>query len=321
MNDSANGLPQDDPENHRCPKGSYPAMVTPFREDGTIDFDGVDRLTDWHVEAGVAGIFACGLSAEINWMQDAEKIALADRIVQRVAGRIPVVATAIRQGTIDDQAQLVCRMHDIGAEVVAISVCQLAEESEEDRVWIKRFNALVQQVPASIPLAFYECPLPYWRLLSDQTIDHVAQTGRFCFLKDTCCDIDTIRRRLDIIRDTRLQLFNANTPTLLASLGAGADGFCGIGANYFPELYAWICRHFADQSELASNLHQFLDSTFRLTEGEFYPVSAKWYVRERGVEIGLASRKLPDATLPAKLIEDLNTIRTSEIEWMERVRG
>jgi len=291
-------------------------MVTPFREDRTIDFDGVDRLTDLYIDAGVAGIFACGLSAEISWMEDEEKVALARRIVRHVAGRVPVVATAIRLGTIEDQVQLVRRMHDTGAEIVAISVCQLAEDAEDDGVWLTRFDTLLRQVPASIPLAFYECPLPYWRRLSDQTIDHVAHSGRFCFLKDTCCNIDTIRRRLDILRDTRLQLFNAHTPTLLASLAAGADGFCGIGANYFPELYAWICRHFAEQPDRAGALQQFLDGTFRVTEGEFYPVSAKWYLRERGVEIGLASRKLPDATLPAEFIGALKAMRDREIEWL-----
>jgi 4-hydroxy-tetrahydrodipicolinate synthase len=307
-------------QSDKLPGGSYPAMLTAFQDDGAIDWDGVDRLTDYCIEAGVAGIFACGLSAEITEMDEEEKGALAERIVRRAAGRVPVVAGAIVWGPLDRQTELIRRVHGAGADAVAIAVSQLADQDQDDQVWIENAGMLLDQIPDEIQLAMYECPLPYHRLLSDEAIAWAAQSGRFCFLKDTSCNIETIRRRLDLIRGSRLQLLNANTRTLLASLQAGAEGFCGIGANYMPELFAWLCRHCEDQPEMATKLHQFMDSWLDLQESEFYPASAKEYLRQRGLKIGQFSRKLR-SELPSSFAERLAGMRAGEGQWLDRLIG
>ena len=84
----------------KLPPGIYPAMLTAFHQNGAIDWDGVDRITDFCIESGVAGIFACGLSAEIDQMDDDEKAALAEHIMRYVDGRVPVVASAITGGSL-----------------------------------------------------------------------------------------------------------------------------------------------------------------------------------------------------------------------------
>ena len=307
-----------DLEQSRLPMGSYPAMLTAFTDDGSIDFDGVDRLTDYCIEKGAAGIFACGLSAEIREMSDVERVSLAERIVRRVAGRVPVVAGAISEGPLESQAELIERIHGVGADVVAIGVYQLAKEEEDDRVWIENAEKLLEMISPQILLSMYECPLPYHRLLSDEALAWAAGTARFCFMKDTCCNFETIRRRLEIVRDTPLQLLNANTETLLESLQAGMEGFCGIGANYMPELYAWLCQHHTDQPELAARLQAYLTKTVALTENEFYPASAKEYLRQRGLDIGSFSRKQPNR-VSDDCVQQLDAMRTNEIEWQQQL--
>lgn len=307
-------------EQSRLPTGSYPAMLTAFGDDGAIDFDGVDRLTDHCIEKGAAGIFACGLSAEIREMSNEERVLLAERIVRRAAGRVPVVAGAITEGPLESQAELIERIHNAGADVVAIGVYQLAAEEEDEKTWIENAEKLLDLISPQILLSMYECPLPYHRLLSDEALAWAAASGRFCFMKDTCCDIDTIRRRLDIVRDTPLQLLNANTETLLASLQAGAEGFCGIGANYMPELYAWLCKHHSDQPKQAAKLQDYLTQTLDVTENEFYPASAKQYLQQHGLDIGSFSRKLPDG-VSDDCVEQLAGMRTSELQWKEQLFG
>ena len=88
-------------EAQRLPRGSYPAMLTAFLDDGQIDWEGVDRLTDFCIDHSAAGIFACGLSAEIGLMDDEEKGSLAERILHHAAGRVPMVVGAITSGPID----------------------------------------------------------------------------------------------------------------------------------------------------------------------------------------------------------------------------
>ena len=311
-----NELPR--PATTSLPAGSYPAMLTPFHDDGAIDWGGVDRLTDHCIETGAAGIFACGLSAEVLQMDDDEKVRLADRIIRRVAGQIPVVAGAISVDGIERLAALIGRVHDVGADQVAVGVAHMADEAANDIEWIERADELLGRIPADVNLAMYECPLPYHRLLNDDAIRWTAESGRFVFLKDTCCDIATIGRRIDLIRDSPLQMFNANTATLTASLRAGACGFCGIGANFMPELYVWLCRHYDSDPEVADELQQFLDSTFKVTEDSTYPASAKSFLQRRGVDIGTTSRKVPGGITPEGDVA-LNELLANNEKWLSRV--
>jgi 4-hydroxy-tetrahydrodipicolinate synthase len=314
-----NSMPETPPPpSDRLPRGFYPVMVTAFHEDGSIDWEGVDRITDFCITTGAAGLFAGGLSAEIDQMDDMEKVALADRIVRRAAGRVPVIAGAITSGPLEQQAELVRRIEATGADAVTISACQLADQADPDRVWLENAEQLLELIPSSVRLALYECPWTYWRLLSDATLAWVAGTDRFGLLKDTCCSIGTIRQRLERISGSRVQLFNANTQTLLMSLQAGADGFCGIGANYFPELFGWLGEHFDDQVDVAQELQQFLTSCCELTEGPFYPVVAKEYLQGRGVRIGSWSRRR-SADLPAEIAEALLAMRLAADRWTRRL--
>ena len=90
---------------------------------------------------------------------------------------------------------------------------------------------------------FYECPYPYKRVLSAENIKWCADTGRFFFLKDTCCDARQIQEKLKVLKGTQLKLYNANTATLLESLRGGAAGYSGVMANFHPELYEWLCKN------------------------------------------------------------------------------
>jgi len=312
MNQSPN------PTENKFPRGSYPAMLTAFHDDGAINWEGVDRLTDQCIASGAAGIFACGGSAEVMQMDVDEIAQLAERIIKHTAGRVPIVASAIFPGPLEAQAELINRINDAGADIVSIGVGQLAAEEEDDDTWIKNVEKLFELLPSDIRLAMYECPMPYHRLLSEQTIAWAASSGRFQFLKDTCCDIKVIRRRLEIIAGSSLQLFNANTETLLESLQAGVDGFCGIGANYQPELYAWLCKNYETEPELAAELHRFLDGTVVLTEDSTYPASAKNYLQQRGLDIGGFSRKIPDGVTAEGSVR-LGGMLEQERAWLERI--
>jgi len=312
MNQSTN------PSENKFPKGSYPAMPTAFHRDGAIDWEGVDRLTDHCIASGAAGIFACGGSAEIAQMDDDEITQLAERITKRTAGQVPIVACAISTEPIEAQAALVSRIHDAGADAIALGVYQLAGEEENDDTWIRNAETLLELISSDVRLAMYECPQPYHRLVSEQTISWAASSGRFHFLKDTCCHVETIRKRLEIIAGSPLQLFNANTETLLESLQAGVDGFCGIGANYQPELYAWLCKNYEAEPKLAAELHRFLDGTVVLTEDSTYPASAKNYLQQRGLAIGGFSRKMP-AGVTAEGSARLGKMLEQERKWLERL--
>src|SRR6266516_2755690 len=74
-------------------RGAWPVLVTPFAEDGTIDWPAYEAMLHWFLERGVGGIFAVCLSSEMFHLAEDERYALARVAVRVVGGRVPVVAT------------------------------------------------------------------------------------------------------------------------------------------------------------------------------------------------------------------------------------
>jgi len=201
---------------------------------------------------------------------------------------------------------------------VGISVCQIANEGENDQTWLKNLNWILQELPDGIRLGLYECPWPYQRLLSDDVFRWVVESGKFYFLKDTCGQIETIRRRLEVCQNSNLKLFNANTKTLLLSLQAGARGFSGVGANYFPELYVWLCKNYKQHPETSLNLQNFMNECHELIEGQYYPISAKEYLRQQGVCISSYCRT-KQMEIPSCVYERLRVLYDDVNSWLQKI--
>ncbi|HSI83728.1 MAG: dihydrodipicolinate synthase family protein [Candidatus Methylacidiphilales bacterium] len=253
--------------------GVWPVMLTPFTPAGAVDYPALDRLIDWYINARVAGLFAVCLSSEMYYLDNDERIKLARHVVSRAADRVPVVATGTFGGSIAEQAAMVWRMAETGVAGVVVISNQLAAAHESDAVWQQRAEELIRAT-GDIPLGLYECPLPYKRLLSAEMLKWAAQTGRFVFHKDTCCEMKSILAKLGAVRGTGFRWFNANTATLLESLLAGADGYSGIGANVMPALYSWLCRNYRTQPETAVRLQRFLSIADAVVRHK-YPACAK----------------------------------------------
>ena len=269
-------------------KGVWPVMLTPFRDDGAIDWSGLDALVEWYLDAGVTGLFAVCLSSEMYELTPEERVRLARHVVVRAAGRVPVVAAGAFGETIAAQTDATTRIADTGVMAVVLTVNQLASENDSDAVWQTNTEALCAAC-GDIPLGLYECPVPYHRKLSPELLGWAARTGRFRFLKDTCCDLARIRAKLAALAGTGMGFYNAHCPSLLESLRLGGHGYSGIAANYYPELFVRLCAEFADQPAEAERRQRFLtlaDGTIR----HRYPASAKRWLRMRGLPIGETCR-------------------------------
>jgi len=300
----------------QLPHGLWPVMLTPFRDDGALDLPGLDALVDWYLDAGSAGLFAVALSGEMYEMSDEERLAVARRVVARAAGRAPVVASATFGGALESQADFVKRMAETGVAAVVILPCQLVAPDEDDAALQRQIERLLA-LTDPLPLGVYECPRPYHRLFTPELLAWAAQTGRFRYFKDTCCDIGMIRARLAAMGDAQLGLFNANTQTALASLQAGAAGISPIAGNYYAALYAWLCEHYRDQPALAAELQAGLTEMERIASHK-YPAAAKFYLARLGVPITSVCRT-PVAPITEADVAQLDVLREVVRGWVERL--
>ena len=257
-------------------RGVWPVMLTPFNEDREFDWPSLKKLIDWYLAAGVNGLFANCQSSEMFYLSDAESLQLTRFVLEYVGGRVPVVASGHTACGLSQQIEQLGRMAETGVDSIILISNRLAMQSEGDEVVLDSLQKITTALPKNVGLGIYECPHPYKRLLSDHVVSWCAQSGRYTFIKDTCCQIDTIRRRLGLIRGSRLHLANANGQTLLASLQAGCHGYSGVMTNFHPELYVWLCENWQKEPEKAIMVSDYL-STASLAEHLDYPICAKDY--------------------------------------------
>lgn len=261
-------------------QGVWPVMLTPFTEDGEVDYASLERLVEWYEENGAQGLFATCQSSEVFCLSLEERVKITQTVVKKA--RVPVIASGHVSWGLEDQKEELRRLADTGVEAVVLITNRLARQDESGEVWMDRLERLMAALPETMPLGFYECPFPYKRLLTEEEVAFCAQSGRFRFLKDTCCDPATLARRIKLTEGTPLKLYNANSATLLETLRLGGAGFSGIMANFHPQLYTWLCENWDKEPEKAEELQGFLTMCSYI-ENRLYPVNAKYYLKKLGI--------------------------------------
>lgn len=272
------------------PGGVWPTMITPFTADKRIDFDTLAPMADWYVREGVDGLFAVCQSSAMFEMTLDERVSLAKASLEAVAGRVPVIASGHVSDTLSDQVKETNRIIETGIEAFVFVTNRFARPGDSDDMWFASLERLLAETPREVPLGLYECPYPYKRELSPALIARIAATGRFAFLKDTCCSVDLITAKIEASRDTPLRVYNANAATLLTSLRAGAAGYSGVMANFHPDLYGWLCRNWREHPTEAERIQAFL-TTASVYEYQLYPVNAKYCQQLEGIPIELYCRR------------------------------
>lgn len=303
---------------NKIPGGIYPVMITPFTADNQIDYDAVDRIVEFYAQGGCHGIFAVCQSSEMFWLTENEREKLAARVVKASAGRMCVVASGHISERMEDQIRELRRIAATGVNAVVMISNRLASPDESDDALIARMKTILDAIPG-VTFGMYECPYPYKRMLTPKVLEAMAETGRFTFIKDTCCDAELIAERIKLL-DGRIQLFNANCATALETFESGADGFSGIMANYHPDLLVWLYENFRAQPEKARKLSSML-SVMSLVEGCGHPAATKYHMNLAGVPMEIRCRSINADERFDKLdrhaIDDLAQIEEVIRKWIK----
>ena len=270
------------------PDGVYPTMVTPFTEDNKIDYNAVEALIDWYAEKGVDGIFAICQSSEIFFLSFEERLELLRFVMKHTPKNISVVASGHVADDLSQQIEEAKAFVQEGIDAYVFISNRFAGEDESDSVFLKNMEKAVGEI-GDISFGIYVCPYPYKRIMTPSVLKELASTGRFTFLKDTCCDPQMINEKLSAVEGMGLKIYNANSASLLETLKMGCAGFSGVMANFHPEIYSWLCKNYDKEPEKAKQVQAFLGFA-SLAECQMYPVNAKYYLSLEGVPMGYACR-------------------------------
>jgi 4-hydroxy-tetrahydrodipicolinate synthase len=278
--------------------GVIPVMLTPFTASNQIDYEGLEALIEWYLAHGADALFAVCLSSEMYFLSPQERRALGRFVVDKVKGRVPVMVSGHVSEALEDQKADLRAAADGGADAVVLITNRL--DAAPGSAFTARLDELAAVVPADIDLGLYECPAPARRLLTDEELTHCVDSGRYVLLKDVSCDLEVIRRRLRIVEGSRLAISNANAAIAFDAIKAGARGFCGIFANFCPDLYKWLLVSGEEHPDVAVKVAPIL-AIGSLCELFGYPTLAKLYHQRIGTFSSIHSRSpSPDFDLRSK---------------------
>lgn len=303
-------------------KKFIPVMLTPFKSDGSIDYKQLAKLTEFYITAGAGGLFANCLSSEMFELTAAERINVTKHVIQVVDGAVPVVSTGSFGGDFASQVDFIKKMSDTGVHSVILSTCIIAPEEQTDDQFENKFYEILNATTA-INFGFYECPVPFKRIVPPALLSKFIQTGRVNYFKDTSLDLDLVKEKIKAGAGASFGLYDAYIVHAVDSLKAGSAGLSCIQGNFFPELIVWLCNNYdnTDMVREVESVQQFLSSNMDVMH-DVYPIVAKLYLKKRGLDIEGFSRR-DVGTLTKQHVTNLNQLYDdySKLEYNLQIAG
>lgn len=214
-------------------RGIYALLLTPFKEDRTIDYDVYAKYVEWQAEKGAHHLFSVCGSAEMTTLSLEERLKCAETAVKHKCST-EIVATANLQPSWQEQKEEVKRMEQTGVDGLVFVTRGYGDD--DDRV-VNYLSELAEYT--TLPILLYEFPGFQPHCISGEAYGRLAATGKFKGIKDTTCLLDKIKDKIAVQGDSAV--LQANIPYLFDAYVAGARGVCATptscGVQLFRKMY------------------------------------------------------------------------------------
>ena len=214
-------------------EGTYTALVTPFRDDESIDWEAFDALVDAQIAGGVNGLVPCGTTGESPTLSHEEQLAVIERTVKRAGKRAHVVAGCGSNSTLE-AVHLSREAHRSGAGAVMIVVPYYNKPTQDGLV--QHYVSIARTVPC--PVVVYNVPS---RTGADLLPDAVGQildaAPNVVAMKEAS---GNVLRAQELVRrfGARLTVLSGDDALTLAMIAVGARGVISVTSNLLPAAVA-----------------------------------------------------------------------------------
>ncbi|MCK4782971.1 MAG: 4-hydroxy-tetrahydrodipicolinate synthase [Desulfobacteraceae bacterium] len=242
-------------------KGVIPAIVTPFKEDGELDKDGLKRLTRFLLENGVHGIMTTGGTGEFPHLLREEKKIVTETVVREAKGRIPVIAGTAACSTMET-ISLSNDAREVGADAVIVTPPYYFKLPDESIY--SHYQTLTEKL--DVPIIVYNNPVYTGNDLSPGLINRIADLKGVIGLKQSNSDlgqlVETIR-----ISGKKISINTGIDSQFYPALCAGAKGIFSTAACVIPKQMVQIFNLIqSEQIKEAFSLHIKIQKLNRLLE-------------------------------------------------------
>ena len=265
--------------------GAATAIVTPF-SGGKIDYESFGRLIDWQIEQGINAIVAAGTTGEGSTLTDAEHKDVIKFCVERVAGRVPVIA-----GTGSNDTSYAIELTKFACEVGADAMLLITPyyNKATQNGMIASFTAIADA--STKPCILYNVPSRTGCNLLPASVAKLAEHENIVAIKEACGNISQVAELADLCGD-KIDIYSGNDDQIVPVMSLGGKGVISVLSNIAPKDTVAICDEFfagniAKSAEMQLKYIELINALFC----EVNPIPIKAAVSAMG--FGENSLRLP----------------------------
>jgi 4-hydroxy-tetrahydrodipicolinate synthase len=258
--------------------GSIVALITPMREDASVDYDALRRLVDWHVAQGTDCIGVVGTTGESPTVSMAENREIIRVAVEHTKGRVPVMAGTGANSTAE-AIELSRYAHSVGADCT-LSVVPYYNKPSQEGIY-QHFKAINEAV--DIPMVLYNVPSRTVADMQPETALRLAQLPGIVGIKEASGDIG---RASWLIKHAPkgFAIYSGDDSTAVALMLLGGQGNVSVTANVAPRAMQQMCAAaMAGKSQEAAALHLHWLPLHKHLFIEPSPAPTKWVMAQLGL--------------------------------------
>ncbi len=261
--------------------GSGVAIVTPFKDDGSINFEVYRDLIEFQIKNGTAAIITCGTTGEASTLTDEEQLELIRFTVETVNGRIPVIAGAGSNHT--EHGLSLCKGSEKAGADGLLLVTPYYNKTTQKGL-IRYYTELAESV--NIPIILYNIPIRTGLNISPQTVYELCKIKNIVGIKEASDNIIQIAEVAQLCRDN-LTIFSGNDSQVLPILSLGGKGVISVLANIAPRETADMVKLYLEgNTEEALKLQLDYLPLINTLFCEVNPVPIKTAMNLMGMKVG-----------------------------------
>jgi 4-hydroxy-tetrahydrodipicolinate synthase len=251
--------------------GSIVALVTPMQEDGSVDYDALRRLIDWHIAEGTDCIGVVGTTGESPTVGVEEHCEIIRVSVEHAAGRVPIMAGAGGNAT-SEAIELTRFAKKVGADCT-LQVVPYYNKPSQEGIY-QHFKAIAEAV--DLPMVLYNVPGRTVADMQHDTVLRLAQVPGIVAIKEATGNIE---RAAWLVKHAPkgFSIYSGDDGTAVALMLLGGHGNVSVTANVAPRLMHELCAAAIEGDvKRATSIHMRLLSLHRALFCEPSPAPTKW---------------------------------------------
>ncbi|AZC23188.1 MULTISPECIES: 4-hydroxy-tetrahydrodipicolinate synthase [Pseudomonas] len=258
--------------------GSMVALVTPMDAQGNLDWDSLSKLVDFHLQEGTNAIVAVGTTGESATLDVDEHIEVIRRVVDQVAGRIPVIAGTGANST-REAIELTSNAKIAGADACLLVTPYYNKPTQEGLY--QHFRTIAEAV--DIPQILYNVPGRTACDMQAETVIRLSSVKNIIGIKEATGDLDRAKAILAGVPADFL-VYSGDDATAVELILLGGKGNISVTANVAPRAMSQMCAAaMAGDADKARAIHETLMPLNKTLFIESNPIPVKWALHEMGM--------------------------------------